>query len=455
MSEYKTRCELHFGSEYKESILNGTDPVLEDPLIPVTIDNDGVVRKASLANEWYSYEKKNWANAVILFDENETYEDGEVIPEEAIESYFVWIPKYRYQLWDLGNYDSLTSIDTSKVHEIPIIFGDYNTSDTIEGECTTPMESGATGNCTVGDYMTHPAFISIPSTGFWVGKFETGYNGATNTTEAQQNVNDSSKIIVKPNTYSWRGIQVANAFYSSYDYQRSLDSHMMKNTEWWAVAYLQHSAYGSQTSVRINNNSSYITGYQANNEPTCGWTATNEECNRFCNDGTCNTAYPNSVLASTTGNITGIYDTSGGAFEFVMGTMVYENGSLMSGHISLDSGFNGVYAQGGSKTDGLDYPEDKYYDKYSYSISELQYQRRILGDATGEMGSFISQFTKDTNYIHSWYNDSGHFTYYGYSFFVRSGGHSSGIYSGTFAFYRDSGHMTNWLSFRLILTPTL
>ena len=98
MSEYKTRCELHFGSTYKESILNRTDPVLEDPLIAVTIDNDGVVKKASLANEWYSYEKKNWSNAVILFDENETYEDGEIIPEEAIESYFVWIPKYRYQL---------------------------------------------------------------------------------------------------------------------------------------------------------------------------------------------------------------------------------------------------------------------------------------------------------------------------------------------------------------------
>ena len=54
MSEYKTRCELHFGSEYKESILNGTDPVLEEPLIPVTIESDGTVRKASLANEWYS-----------------------------------------------------------------------------------------------------------------------------------------------------------------------------------------------------------------------------------------------------------------------------------------------------------------------------------------------------------------------------------------------------------------
>ena len=56
---------------------------------------------------------------------------------------------------------------------------------------------------------------------------------------------------------------------------------MMKNTEWGAVAYLSHSAYGSQTSVRINNNSAYITGYAAKKEPTCGYTATNEECNKY------------------------------------------------------------------------------------------------------------------------------------------------------------------------------
>ena len=237
---YPVRCELHFTTTYTEGILNGTDPILKDELIPITIDEDGTVKKADLTSEWYSYANKEWANAVILKDESEIYVDNEVIPESAIESYFVWIPKYRYQLWDLGLYDSLTSIDTSKVHEIPIIFGDYNTSDSANGECTTPMESGESGNCAVGDYMTHPAFLSIPSTGFWVGKFETGYEGATSTSEAQQNVNDSSKIIVKPNTYSWREIQVANAFYSTYDYKRNLDSHMMKNTEWGAVAYLQH-----------------------------------------------------------------------------------------------------------------------------------------------------------------------------------------------------------------------
>ena len=107
--------------------------MLEDPLIPVTIDDNGVVKKADLSKKWYDYETKKWANAVILEDETKSYASNEVIPEENIESYFVWIPKYRYQLWDLGLYDSLTTVDTSKVHEIPIIFGDYNTSDSVCG----------------------------------------------------------------------------------------------------------------------------------------------------------------------------------------------------------------------------------------------------------------------------------------------------------------------------------
>ena len=233
-----TKCNLYFKKGYSETILNGTDPVIKDELIPVTIDSDGTVKKADIGSEWYSYEKKNWANAIILKDETEDYLAGEVIQEEKIESYFVWIPKYRYQLWDLGQYNSLTAIDTSKVHEIPVIFGDYNTSDGKEKECTTPMESGASGNCQIGDYMTHPAFLSIPSTGFWVSKFSVGYDGATSTVGAEQNVRDASKIVVKPNTYSWRGIQVANAFYTSYDYKRNLDSHMMKNTEWGSSSLL-------------------------------------------------------------------------------------------------------------------------------------------------------------------------------------------------------------------------
>ena len=458
MNEYKTKCELYFKTGYKENILNGTDPVLKDPLIPVTIESDGTVKKADIGSEWYNYTNKEWANAVILFDESEDYLAGEVIPEEKIESYFVWIPKYRYQLWDLGNYDSLTSIDTSKVHEIPIIFGDYNTSDDKVGECTTPMESGATGNCEVGDYMTHPAFLSIPSTGFWVGKFETGYNGATSTTEAEQNVNDSSKIIVKPNTYSWRSIQTSNAFYASYNYQRTLDSHMMKNTEWGAVAYLQHSIYGSVTSVRINNNIDLITGYAANNEPTCGYTGENEECNRSCNDGTCNTAYPNSVSASTTGNISGIFDMSGGANEYMMGAMLNQNRELLSGSSDTsNSGFKGSYSDGGSNTTGYDWPDKKYYDTYIYSSTTREYQRRILGDATGEMGPFnIAVYGSQNRVISSWYKNLGYFVSELNTWFINGNGASNGSESGVFSHNSTllSGGINTNISFRLILTPT-
>ena len=396
----------------------------------------------------------------IDFTNKTNYEANEVIPEEIIESYFVWIPKYRYQLWDLGLYEGLTEIDTSKVHEIPVIFGDYNTSDEKIGECTTPMESGATGNCQIGDYMTPPAFISIPSTGFWVGKFETGYDGATSTAEANKNIKDSNKVVIKPNVYSWRGIEVANAFYTSYDYKRNLESHMMKNTEWGAVAYLQHSKYGSEASVRINNNSSYITGYQANNEPTCGYTGTNEDCNRYCNNGTCNTAYPNSLLSSTTRNISGLYDIAGGAHEYVMGVMLDQNGKKISGRNSLrNSGFNGTFScitcdndNSGllELTTGYDFPDSKYYDIYTYATVYSQYQRRILGDATGEMGPFYEENNRS---ILSWYKISGGFIYTIYPWFIRGNCHNYGSETGMFSFGQHDGDINDTIGFRIVLTP--
>ena len=45
---------------YKEVILNGTEPKLEEPLIPVTIEDDGTVKKADITSKWYSYEEKRW-----------------------------------------------------------------------------------------------------------------------------------------------------------------------------------------------------------------------------------------------------------------------------------------------------------------------------------------------------------------------------------------------------------
>ena len=196
--------------------------------------------------------KKIWANAVIL-EEGTNYKVGDVIQESDIQSYFVWIPRYRYKLFNTNDY-SLTTIASgadveSKAQEIEIEFENKDTN----------LSTGSTN----GTWLTHPAFTAFNTNGFWVGKYETGYKGATTTASAQVNSNDTSKIIIKPNVSSWRGINVKNIFETSYNYQRDNDSHMMKNTEWGAVAYLSHSKYGIMKKVNINNNSSYKTGYSS------------------------------------------------------------------------------------------------------------------------------------------------------------------------------------------------
>ncbi len=414
---------------YKEEILNGTEPKLEDPLIAVTIEDDGTVKKADTNTKWYSYEEKRWANAVILKGESKSYNNGEVIPEEEIESYFVWIPKYSYKLWDLGNYTGDTAVDTSKVHSIDIRFGTTNTSDTVEGECTTPKVSGESGNCEVGDYMTHPAFLAFNTTGLWVGKFETGYDGATVKTEAEKNTVDVSKVIVKPNVYSWRFIKVANAFTVSYNYNRELESHMMKNTEWGAVAYLSHSIYGINGEVRINNYSEYKTGYAATTENGSGSTTDVAMWNT-----------PTGYLASTTGNITGIYDMSGGSIEYVMGVMKDADGNLMSSF----SGFNGTYEDGSSTTNGINFPDSKYYNVYNYNTSYNNYSQRILGDATGEMGPFQSSKS-------SWYYDNSQFVIPSNSWVIRGGSFEYASNAGEFYFGNASGRFYGNISFRLTL----
>ena len=421
---------------YTESILNGTDPILKDNLIPVTIASDGTVKKADIYTEWYNYENKEWANAIILKDETATYSENEIIPETAIESYFVWIPRYKYQIFDEGNYTGLTTIE-NKVQTINVVFENKDTT--------------SSNGTTKDSWLTHPAFTSFDTNGFWVGKFETGYDGATTTTAAKINSVDISKIIIKPNVYSWRNITVGNMFKNSYDYQRSLDSHMIKNTEWGAVAYLQHSAYGSQASVRINNNEAYITGYASTTEPTLGYNGTSIDGNRHEStslgvDGTYTVNYlnANSGVASTTGNKTGIYDMSGGAWEYVMG---YTTGASTVGG---SSGITSLYPNFFS-----DSTYTKYWDKYT-ATSNTNYNYRILGDATGELGPFQGEKDPDgtTRNKSSWYDERATFVYNSNSWFMRSGAWNEGSGAGIFNFIYNTGAMTTGRTYRIVLTPS-
>ena len=423
---------------YKEALLNGTDPVIPDNLIPVVISNTGVVTKADTSKEWYSYEKKNWANSVILKDESVVYKNGEEIPDSNIESYFVWIPRYKYKIFNTGSYTGLTSISNS-TQTIEVVFENKDTK--------------VSNGTTVGNYLTHPAFTSLDVNGIWVGKFETGYDGATTSTGAQVNSIDTSKIVIKPNVYSWRNITVGNAFKNSYDYQRNLDSHMMKNTEWGSVAYLQHSTYGSQVSVRINNNSSYITGYAATSEPTLGHSETSTAGNRIEStnlgvDGTYTINYLNnkSVVASTTNNYSGVYDMSGGAWEYVMG---YTTGATtVGGESNITSLYSNFFS---------DSVYSKYWDKYTSTSTTnyTNYNNKILGDTTGEMGPFGSEKDPDNNARRksSWYKDLANFVNSSRPWFARGGYWSDGTATGAFAFHAHTGGTYTYISFRIVLAP--
>ncbi len=403
---------------YKEEILNGTDPVIKDELIPVTLSNDGTVKYADIYNEWYSYENKEWANAVIL-NEGVTYNVGDIIQESDIESYFVWIPRYKYQIFDEGNYT--TYIESKPTESI---------AKEIQIEFETNAVEASTGSVK-GEWLTHPAFTNFDVNGLWVGKFETGYEGATSKETAQVNAMDSSKIIIKPNVYSWRNSTVSNMFKTAYNYERNLDSHMMKNTEWGAVAYLSHSKYGINTEVRINNNSDYLTGYSATDETDqSDYPADYGTTSDLTLPYNTSTGYK----ASTTGNITGIYDMSGCAWEYVAGYMPSSSDA---------SGF--------SASELIIY--SKYLDLYSSNSINISWTNRFFGDATGEMGPFYDYENKDNKkrYHNSWYDDHSSFLYSDMPWFARSGHYSVGAIAGQFYYHSSTGAADGGASFRIIL----
>ena len=482
LSKSKTKCTLYFNDKYIDRELNGADPELGNKLIPIVInEEDGSVTRASEKEKWYDYKNQKWANAVILRDGKVDPGENKPIEESDIESYFVWIPRYRYEIFDEGNYNGLTT----KTNKEQIIQVEFETKD-VEPQTGT----------SVGQWLTHPAFTSFNTNGIWVGKFETGYDGAESKEDAQVNPIDevasieaANKVIIKPNVYSWRGIQVAKSYTIGRHYEEKLNSHMMKSTEWGAVAYLQHSKYGSHGNVRINNNDNYLTGYAAIHEPTIGYTATNELCSNTpnaCNeyggvskpgeDGPYNINYFNkaSVIASTTGNYSGIYDMSGGALEYMMASIDDNStgdgktGKLASGRNNVyNSGFkgkltcsecndNGLEVNHGINevTEGIELPTDqRYYDKYDYSKDNVTFIRGKLGDATKEMGPFHSvKYGNQIRNIGSWYEDEAWFVYNQYPWVRRSGAVTNGSMAGMFNFDYASGDVSNASSFRLVLS---
>ena len=127
------------------------------------------------------------------------------------------------------------------------------------------------------------------------------------------------------------------------------------------------------------------------------------------------------MQASTTGNIYGIYDMSGGAYEYVMGNMSSGSGSYT--YYPSYAGSNFSYSTSTAK----------YIDTYAYGTTyndQTAYNRARLGDATGE----VTIGNTDT-----WYNDYAYFVSSSNSWFQRGGYYSTGSNAGVFIFYYYNG----------------
>ncbi len=382
---------------YKDTVLNGADPELKDNLVAVTINTDGTVKKADIYSEWYNYTNKTWANAVLLTD-NDTYSAGDTISEDAIKAYYVWIPRYKYQIF----YDGVN--DTTK----QLINIEFENKDTIKSNGTTK-----------DSWLTHPAFTfgDTELNGIWVGKFE-----LTGTT---------ANPTIKPNVESLRNQNVSTLFLTTQ--KLNTNSSMLKNSEWGAIAYLTTSIYGQGLNeVRINNSSTYITGCAASVENGASYNGCEREYNTSIG-----------YLASTTGNISGIYDMSGGAWEYVMGVLEYSLNSNIpaSGYnnTQYNSGFSGKNLNG-TTTTGVSFPNSKYYDIYKYGTTYndgVAYSRYHLGDATTE--------------IKGWNGDYAFFVYSSVPWFIRGGFYGGGTNAGVFAFNYDYGRAHSYFSARAVL----
>ena len=370
-------------------------PVLASNMIPVYYDETNSVWKKANTNNidknnpWYSYNssgeyKGMWANAVTVKDTNrQTYLNatpGTIIPIDDITTMWVWIP--RFNAVTPSNYNGGTKVSPGA---IDITFVKQN---------EPAIDAFTFGNKELS--------------GFWYGKYEVGGTLASPCTNETCNV---SNIVVKPNVTSLRSQTVSSFFFASRSMEQTgnsfgfvsseIDTHMSKNNEWGAVAYLTQSIHGRCTNsttcseVGINNNSGYLTGYGA---PAGS------------NDSVTNGAYDTSLgkAASTTNNIYGIYDMSGGAYEYVMG--VYTNTIGESGFSSL--------------------PDTKYYNNYT----ETSYTGHALTE------------TKN------WYSDSAGFVNSINPWFMRGGNYGNGTYAGVFYFSINDGNSYSNYSSRLVIS---
>ncbi len=481
-------------------------PEVMEGMIAVTWDasQKSWVKTDETKDDWYEYgttqSTKRWANAVTVKKDGtkeaegetliagsktrEQYQEAETgtpILQEDILGMFVWIPRYAYKI-PQENYHT----SNAGIIDIKFLSGTSGTKDMIDG---VEYNATTTSNFTKfpDGYVVHPAFSvengedeKIELTGIWVAKFEASSNttegnnpeneksnmkdkygsskGAeyasadANTEAIATPSNDSDQVTIRPNVTSWRNINVKNCYIACTNMVKednihgltsSTDSHLMKDTEWGAVAYLTQSRYGNpqiagddtsgvwinsysagdgnegttygttrtgmvgigegavngrdtftdyysyQTKTTLHENGSITIAYQSFN--TNGGTRTDTRTNTYytyeTNEG---------VHGSTTGTIYGIYDMSGGAWDTIASyldlTDNTKNTNLTYFQNSVPQKHKSMYKASSTQNSNANYNEEENIARYGIGVWETC----KASDGETSWGSVYSRFVHNT-----------------------------------------------------------
>ena len=327
----------------------------------------------------------------------------------------LWIPRYEYKI-----------NSTAKTIDVNFIQG-----------TSTEATSG---------YTLHPAFGTDLNnggwdkdiSGFWVAKYPAGWQNGQGTslgnadisniayqTSGNSSVNTYVGIITnnstkmsypefKANTYAYNCISVGDAYTLSQEIKnasryglRNVDSHLQKNSEWGAVAYLTHSKYGlNGAEITINNKN------LNNTIDTKGASGTKGYVYAVTSYGDSDTA--NDINASSTHNMSGVFDLSGCVWERTAGFCKGGNASTPEWHSAMAT--SGTTAS------------TKYVTIYENSY-----------DANNKIGDAVKETSTSGKGTTSWNGD--------YSYFVTTSG------SGVFAFHYHGGDPAHSYGFRAVLVP--
>ena len=487
------------GKVNKPKLMTGMTAIkFNEPTGDEKAKEGSTVKTTDADTTWYDYDAKKWANAQT--------QDG---------SMWVWIPRFAYKV-----NSSTKTFDIVFLEGTTDYYYENGERKEAKRQKTENETIDTTTGYTVHPAFTNESSINYANggwdkelTGIWVSKFEAGYASGNNSVtptassvkytqasawvggaelsstdnwgtarnylDGEYGVKNGSDYTFKNGTapsikyptfqgltYSMNYINQNDAFNISKALTESgniyglssssTDSHMMKNSEWGAVAYLAQSKYGlNGTNIYINNvnlnnstgaQSVYaVTGCTGATEDASSVATTITELNNRTTSGVYVWTQKSGTKASTTGTIYGIYDMSGGTWERTAGLVNNGNENLTKYGQSLLNALN----NGKSSKYVTVYPHDSSVDKNGANIdtastANWKVNTKIYGDGIRETSTSGTEKT-------SWYTDLSYFPAVFNPLSSRGGVYWDTDGAGLFFFSRTEGNSFYSNGFRSVL----